>query len=64
MKIILTLSLLIITLFADGFKYIQIIKNNTPIDNIVKIINNVQSGTVLRFENGTYDFKNQEIIID
>jgi len=64
MKLILILSLLIMTLFADGFKYIKIIKNNTPIDNIVKIINNVQSGTVLRFENGTYDFKNQEIIID
>lgn len=64
MKIVLILSLMIITLFADGFKYMNIIKNNTPIDDIVKIINNVQSGTVLRFENGTYDFRNQEIKID
>ena len=47
----------------DGFKYKIIVDTTMSIDKIVDTINNVQDGTVIYFNKGTYNFKDKKFLL-
>jgi len=64
MKVIFVICFIVVSMFASGFKYYIKIDSNMSVDSIINKIENVEDGTVIKFEKGTYNFSNKYIYLD